>query len=292
MKRILISILMIAVMIFPVLSFADEDQKTYKVTYNGSKLEDNFSESDFDRLISGMEPGDNVIFTVNVENNTEDTDWYISNSVLTSFEDNEKASGGAYSYRLAYKPASGDEKVLYSSVVGGESTVGGVGLHQVPKDMENFFYFDTLGNGAKGTVTLEVGLDGETQGNSYQKADSSLALQFAVAASEKEPEPQPEPEPEPQPEPEPEPQPEPEPEPEPDEEEPEEEPEDEPEEADDEEDEDEDEPSGKKSSEAKTGDRADMIPYAITLIAAGIMLFIVALINMRNTEKEGSGNEK
>lgn len=182
MKKALLTIFIISVIVFPALVYAAGGTKTFNVTYDGDSFTDNFTEGSFDEQIKGMEPGDNVAFTINLKNTGDEADWYVSNSVLASFEDNEKASGGAYSYRLTYKPTGGEEVELYNSeTVGGESTVGGTGLHQVPEDMENYFYLDTMGKGDTAKVKMEVGLDGETQANSYQNANSSLALQFAAA---------------------------------------------------------------------------------------------------------------
>lgn len=275
MKKILLTILAIAVLLFPSFVFAAEGYdagKNFVVSYDGNEFKDNFNGKDFDEVISGMEPGDSVAFRINIENNGAETDWYVSNSVLRSFEDNEKASGGAYSYRLSYIPSQGDKKELYSSdTVGGESTVGGKGLHQVPEDMEDFFFLDTLGEKQKGVVELEVGLDGETQDNSYQNADSSLAMQFA-AEGEQEPEENVSPgEPEDKPE---------------------DETEDEDEPEDDETYEESKEEGKSKSSKVKTGDENNIMVYAAILIIAGVLLLIAAGRILAGSSKEGSDNEE
>ena len=46
--------------------------------------------------------------------------------------------------------------------------------------MEDYFYLDRLDKNETGTVELEVGLEGETQGNAYQNTLAKLQLNFAV----------------------------------------------------------------------------------------------------------------
>ena len=104
-----------------------------------------------------------------------------SNEVLESLEDASPAAGGAYQYELSYQ-GSGETKVLYSSTsVGGENVSGaGEGLHEASDSLEQFFYLDHLSGGKEGTITLVVGLNGETQVASYQNTLARLRLNFAV----------------------------------------------------------------------------------------------------------------
>ena len=44
--------------------------------------------------------------------------------------------------------------------------------------MEDYFYLDRLDKNETGTVELEVGLEGETQGNAYQNTLAKLQLNF------------------------------------------------------------------------------------------------------------------
>lgn len=263
MKKAILTIIMLTAFVFPAFVFAadtDNAPESYHVTYDGQAFTDNFHEGSFDEVVKGMEPGDQVTFTINLENTGAEAEWYISNEVLSSFEDNERASGGAYSYRLVYTSAKGEEKELYNSeTVGGESTVGGIGLHQVPEDMKNFFYLDTLGAQSKGTIKLTVGLDGETQGNLYQNATSSLALQFAAYSSETPAAGTPNQE-----------------------------------DADGDADEDDASSDGSpaKSSEAKTGDDNNLLPYALLLLAAGLGLLLIAGRRLYVSSKEGSNDEE
>ena len=89
------------------------------------KLESNFDKNSFSDVISGMQPGDNVIITLKLSNsNGKTTHWYMTNEVLNSLEDSvSSASGGAYTYILTYQGADPEAAptVLFSSdTVGGE----------------------------------------------------------------------------------------------------------------------------------------------------------------------------
>lgn len=154
------------------------------------KMESSFSTADINDVIGGMQPGDNVIITLNLKNeNRTTTDWYMRNEVLYSLEDrstNKETSGGAYTYRLVYTDKDGEVNTLFDSdTVGGESaddTISrmGEGLKSATNALKDYFYLDTLAKGAGGVVTLEVALDGETQGNHYQDTLADLQMDFAV----------------------------------------------------------------------------------------------------------------
>lgn len=156
----------------------------WKVEFTGNGMESSFTSSDISDAVYALQPGDSVILSLSLKNgDSQDTDWYMSNEVLSSLEDSQAvASGGAYTYRLAYTGSSGEETVLYSSEsVGGEKSSGaGAGLHEATDSLDEFFYLDRLAPGGSGMVTLEVVLDGETQGNSYQNTLASLQMNFAV----------------------------------------------------------------------------------------------------------------
>lgn len=156
--------------------------KGWKVSFDGSDMESNFKSKDLTEAAQGLQPGDSITFTVSLQNSySKATDWWMTNEVLESFEDASIANGGAYTYILTYADKDGEENVLYSSEsVGGEDTQGGEGLHKATGALEDYFYLDTLAKGAKGTVTLKVALDGETQGNDYQDTLANLRMNFAV----------------------------------------------------------------------------------------------------------------
>ncbi len=156
----------------------------WKVEFTGSGLESSLTSSDISDAVYALQPGDSVTLSLTLKNgDSQDTDWYMSNAVLSSLEDSQKmARGGVYSYRLAYMGSSGDESILYSSEnVGGEKdSDAGEGLHEATDSLEEFFYLDRLVPGGDGIVTLKVELDGETQGNTYQNTLASLQMNFAV----------------------------------------------------------------------------------------------------------------
>lgn len=156
-----------------------------EVRFSGDKLESTFQSSQLSDQARTLQPGDSVTFQVDLKNNgAQATDWYMTNEVLKSLEEGGSgAKGGAYTYVLAYTEGGSDaSRVLYSSEnVGGEKiTAAGVGLHEVSDSLEDFFYLDTLEAGKSGTITLQIALDGETQGNGYQKTLARLQMNFAV----------------------------------------------------------------------------------------------------------------
>lgn len=159
----------------------------WSVTFTkDKKMEANFKTSDLDEVIYGLQPGDNVIITLKLKNeNKSATDWYMTNKVLYSLEDrsnNSATSGGAYTYKLTYKGPDGQTDTLFDSdTVGGEGdSKAGEGLKQATNGLSDYFYLDTLKSSESGEVTLEVALDGDTQGNDYQDTLADLQMNFAV----------------------------------------------------------------------------------------------------------------
>lgn len=159
----------------------------WQVTFTAdSKMESNFKNKDLTEAIMGLQPGDNIIFTVNLKNsNKSATDWYMTNEVLYSLEDrsaNSATNGGAYTYILTYTGKDGTARTLFSSdTVGGDTASGAEeGLHGATDGLEDYFYLDTLASGKSGKITLEIALDGETQGNDYQDTLADLQMNFAV----------------------------------------------------------------------------------------------------------------
>lgn len=158
----------------------------WHVSFNGSALVSNFSSSDIQDILSEMQPGDNTIVTVDLSNDVpDDVRWYMSNETLRTLEEsviNTATGGGAYIYKLTYTNPSGEDNVLFDSdTVGGELiSAAGEGLHEATNALEDYFFMDTLGARAQAMVTLEVTLDGETQGNDYQDTLGDIQLNFAV----------------------------------------------------------------------------------------------------------------
>lgn len=162
--------------------------ETWNVTFNGeNEMVSSFRTSDINDVVSGMQPGDNVIITLSLKNdNGTTTDWYMKNEVLYSLEDrsaNGGTKGGAYTYRLSYRDnQGGEENILFDSdTVGGDDvSAAGEGLKEATSSLKEYFYLDTLAKSQSGVITLEVALDGETQGNDYQDTLADLQMEFAV----------------------------------------------------------------------------------------------------------------
>lgn len=162
----------------------------WKVVFTSDKkMESTFNTKDINDVVSGMQPGDNVIITLDLKNENKATDWYMKNEVLYSLEDrsaNKETGGGAYTYRLVYTDKDGKDDILFDSdTVGGEGAADitsrmGEGLKGATNALKNYFYLDTLKKGENGKIRLEVALDGETQGNDYQKTLADLEMNFAV----------------------------------------------------------------------------------------------------------------
>jgi hypothetical protein len=179
---LLLTCLLTVALVIPAFAEDFQGESGWTVNFAGSKLDSNFTSADMSEAASGLQPGDSITFTVTLKNtDSESTDWWMTNKVLSSFEDNSTANGGAYTYELIYVDGSGTQNVLYSSqTVGGENNAAGEGLHSATGALEDYFYLDTLSSGQSGTLTLQVALDGETQGNAYQNTLADLQLNFAV----------------------------------------------------------------------------------------------------------------
>lgn len=154
----------------------------WQVSFDGKKMESNFTSADMSNEAGLMQPGDSVEFTITLKNSYDGkTEWYMKNEVLQSLEDAGNATGGAYDYLLTYTDTKGQTTTLYSSEkFGGEGRIGGIGLHGVESTLQNYFYLDQLGNGDTGVVKLKVALDGETLVNDYQSTLAKLQMDFAA----------------------------------------------------------------------------------------------------------------
>lgn len=170
----------------------DNSAGGWYVTYTADgKMSQNLGGEEMDKALSEMQPGDEITVRVALtNNNSTNTYWYMRNNVINSMEKTKagaetEAKGGAYNYKLTYYPPVGDPVVLYTSEkVGGENSQGLMDL-ETDERLKDHFYLGNLTNGQSGRVELTVGLDGETQGNSYQGQAANLAMNFAV-----EPQPQ------------------------------------------------------------------------------------------------------
>lgn len=136
-----------------------------------------------DRM-AAMQPGDTMKVSVALTNrNSAVAHWYMKNTITKSMEVATATMEGAYTYELVYVDPAGKPNVLYTSkAVGGDR---GKGLLEVDSGLADYFYLGAIASGQSGRIDLTVGLDGETQGNSYQTKVANLSMNFAV-----EPQPQ------------------------------------------------------------------------------------------------------
>lgn len=162
-----------------------EDRKGasgWQVTFDGKKMESNFSSSKMNDEIIALQPGDSVELTITLKNNHKgEVDWYMKNEVLETLEDAGEAAGGAYDYLLTYTDKSKKTTTLYSSEkFGGDGRINGVGLHGATKTLDDYFYLERMKKGDTGVVKLKVALDGETLVNNYQNTIARLQMDFAT----------------------------------------------------------------------------------------------------------------
>lgn len=181
----LLLVLMLALS-FSATAFADhfDGAAGWTVTFTSdAKMASNFSSGSVQDAISALQPGDDITLTITLANEYKDSvDWYMMNTIIKSLEDSASASGGAYTYVLNYKGSDGDTELYNSNKVGGnlDGKSAPEGLHEVDSSLKDYFYLETMASGKTGIVTLNVALEGETQGNSYQKTIADLTMRFAA----------------------------------------------------------------------------------------------------------------
>ena len=159
----------------------------WTVTFTtANRMVSNFGETAIDDTLRNMQPGDTANFKVTVLNSGGKTiDWYLQNSVIKSLEDSSEASGGAYSYILTYTTSAGSSRELYNSnTVGGENSAtsgAGEGLKEINStELKDWIFLEEMATGRSGVVNLQVKLEGESQGNSYQDTMADIRLKFAA----------------------------------------------------------------------------------------------------------------
>ena len=156
----------------------------WTVTFTSdAKMESNFSSGSVQDAVSTLQPGDDVTLTITLANkHKEDVNWYMKNTIIKSLEDSTTASGGAYTYVLSYSGSDGSTELYNSDRVGGNlgTKTAPEGLHEVDTALKDYFFLETMPSGGTGKVTLTVTLEGETQGNDYQKTLADLTMQFAA----------------------------------------------------------------------------------------------------------------
>lgn len=192
MKKRILSVLLAMVVLAaaPMEASAETIQGSsdWQVTFDGRRMESNFTSVDLDETVYELLPGDTAEITLALRNTgSKASDWYMSNQIISSLEDGSSANGGAYAYVLSYVGADGEETEFYNSeTVGGEDANG---LHGATDSLEEYFFVDRIPADARGQLSLRITLDGETQGNNYQNTLAQLQMSFAAeeAVSEDEP---------------------------------------------------------------------------------------------------------
>ena len=155
-------------------------------------------ETELLKRMKEMQPGDKVTFEINLQNNyRESTNWYMTSKIVSSLEEGT-AKDGAYSYHLWYENKATHKvtDIYNSNRVGGvigKDEVSSSGLLEIndalkkdytAKNGEKYVYLDNLRRNQEGKVSLEIELDGETQGNDYQDGLADLKMNFAVQVIE------------------------------------------------------------------------------------------------------------
>lgn len=181
MKKLFASLVAGALLCFGCvgLAFAQTFAVDWSVTYVTADADyvSDYDQAAVNAALSSMQPGDAVVFDVTIVNEGDEaTDWYMTNSVLKTLEDEDLEYGGAYTYSLSY-----GDRVLYSSdMIGGEGEDGNSGLLEATEATSDWLYLATLAAGETGNVKLEVALDGSTQGNAYMNKLGTLEIRFAA----------------------------------------------------------------------------------------------------------------
>jgi len=176
-------VLLLSLTVTAIAAEADYNYDLGTTEYDGSKL----NTSKVDVKLNQVVPDESAQFTVTLKNSSDkETDWYMSNEAIWSFENNQELSGGAYTYILSY---NGDE--IYNNEV-----VGGVKPPVNPDDQtdeahdstdalgDDYFFLGTLSKGQTAKVTLYVALDGVSQDDDFFESLSEIKLKFAVEEKE------------------------------------------------------------------------------------------------------------
>ena len=182
--KVLIPLCMMIICAVGILSAVSAASLHGSVDFDGDKVNVNYAPVEFKKQLTSMVPGQEVKLDIDVENKSiKMVDWYVESSVLKTFEDGAKASGGSYEYEMIYTDSEGKKDVIYSSEnVGGEDSQG---LKEATNGTEEYFYLTRMKPGEKGVFTTRVALDGETVTNDYQLTLADININFAVDVVDK-----------------------------------------------------------------------------------------------------------
>lgn len=185
-KRTLTFCMMLAfVMMFPTAVKAAEADKTVTLTENDTIIYTD-GNADIANAFEGMAPGDTRTVTIRVQNDSEHTaSFFISQETISSLEEKESASGGAYTYQLNVGTANDETAAtLLSAVAGGYDASLNAdvkGLSGIT-ELNDYQYFAELAQGEYTNVYLTLTIDGEgfdsTDTVNYENASGQLSLLF------------------------------------------------------------------------------------------------------------------
>lgn len=174
-------------------AFADSTSISGSAWFDGSDIQSDFSSQEIADAITGLQPGDDVSIRITYRNDgSEETDWYMANEVLQTLEKADSArkvpegtgtpENGGYTYDLVHTDKNGRKTVLFSNdEVGGDAKPADMeGLEQATNALDDWFYIQSLKQGEKGRLDLNIRFDGETEVNDYMDTDGGVMFRFAV----------------------------------------------------------------------------------------------------------------
>lgn len=186
--------LMILIMGFPSMLYAAEADKTVTLTEENAIVYDN-GNANIGNAFLGMAPGDTRTLTIRVQNNSEhEASFFISQETIHYLEENEQASGGAYTYCLSVGKENDETALtLLSSVAGGYDAsllADAEGLSDIT-ELKDYQYFAKLDSGEYTNVYLTLAIDGEgfdsTDTVNYENANGELEFNFRAYYEDREP---------------------------------------------------------------------------------------------------------
>ncbi len=159
----------------------------WSATYNSSgRMEETYNAQEYVDQVGNLQPGDDITFEVSaIHDNETSADWYVSNDVIKSLEEQalNDAEGSNYEYLLTWQGPKESRTLYDSQAVGGDDSDG---LNEATEAMEDFIFLENMSKGQTGKVTIKVTLDGETEGNAYFDTLAKLKVRFAVEPVEPE----------------------------------------------------------------------------------------------------------
>ena len=149
-------------------------------------------------VFNGMAPGDTRTQTIELVNENENTvSFYMAQDTLTTLEEANNASGGAYTVSLKVGSSEADAVSMLDAVAGGYKTNGDTteasnnGLADID-ELKDYTFITTLAKGEKRNMYLTISLEGEgldsTELSDYTAAIADLGVNFQVSYDDSTPE--------------------------------------------------------------------------------------------------------